>query len=296
MQMKTVKTVRAGKVRCTLGAMAFTLIELLVVIAIIAILAALLLPALSKAKRQADGMSCLNNLKELTLAAHVYAGDNKDAIIPNGVVNTDPNNTEVTTCWVGDDVSGRSGFDPVTNLLWLKLALIWPYNTSYGIYRCPSDLDAVIVSGAQPAERVRSYSISCMMGNNEGTTGVHDGFKENLRFTDIRNPGPAAASFFWEEQASASPNATSIDDGYFAINEPDFGPSWRNVPGSRHGDFGHLSYADGHAQNMKWLLPTTQTIKVISMAGSDTYASTVYLDRDLQQVWLSIYPWELWGK
>ena len=64
---------------------AFTLIELLVVLAIIAILAALLLPALAQAKRKVLCMSCLNNLKQLTLGANVYAGDFQDAIPPNAL-------------------------------------------------------------------------------------------------------------------------------------------------------------------------------------------------------------------
>jgi prepilin-type N-terminal cleavage/methylation domain-containing protein/prepilin-type processing-associated H-X9-DG protein len=291
--MKTTNKMRVGQQQARAVVMGFTLIELLVVIAIIAILAALLLPALARAKNQANAISCINNMKELTLADHLYAGDNRDAIPPNYIPPDDPTDVRETTTWVAGDVSGRSGADPVTNLFNIQAAMIWPYNTSYGIYRCPSDQDMVVVAGARPAQRNRSYSMSCMMGNNGGITGVHTNI-ENLRFINVVNPAPSAASLFVEEQASASPAATSLDDGYFAIEEGNFGPTWQNVPGSRHGNFGHFSFADGHAGNLKWLLSTTQNIPVISTAGSTFYGATTYLDKDLHQVYNTIYPWEEW--
>jgi prepilin-type N-terminal cleavage/methylation domain-containing protein/prepilin-type processing-associated H-X9-DG protein len=77
------------------GERAFTLIELLVAIAIIAILAALLLPALNRARQAAQGTSCLNNLKQWGTATHLYAGDNDDFLPTDGT----PNGTSTNGGW-----------------------------------------------------------------------------------------------------------------------------------------------------------------------------------------------------
>jgi len=258
---------------------AFTLIELLVVIAIIAILAAMLLPALSRAKEKASGISCINNLKQLTLAAHLYAGDFQDAIPPN-VVN-DPR------AWVSGDVSALPG---ATNVADIRAAVLFPYNRSEPVYRCPADK---IGFNNTSGLRVRSYSMNGMMGDNLGTAAdVHPGIPENKRFSNVRNPGPSQASLLIDEQADPTPSLSSIDDGYYAVEYAGKGPAWRNIPASRHGNGGQLSFADGHAQRLKWLEPTTQSLRGNGRSGAA--AVTKFKDRDLEQLWKSTYPPELW--
>jgi prepilin-type N-terminal cleavage/methylation domain-containing protein len=263
---------------------AFTLIELLVVIAIIAILAAMLLPALAQAKKRAQGIICINNLKQLTLAAHVYAGDFHDAIPPNTGGNVDgwvPGGTTLL------DVTSLPG---ATNILNVTTGLLWPYNKSLGIYQCPGDKDLVV--GAM-TPRVRNYSLNGMMGPNEGFGGdVHPGIKENTMLSSVRNPGPATASFFIDEQSSAgiADNQTSIDDGYFAVDSGGNGSAsiyssatWRNVVSSRHGKFGQMSFADAHAEHMKWLEPDTASLQGINAVSKETN------NRDKRQLWLTTY-------
>jgi prepilin-type N-terminal cleavage/methylation domain-containing protein len=248
------------------GVCGFTLIELLVVIAIIAILAAMLLPALSKAKQKALQLSCLNNTKQFGLAWVMYAGDCNDALVScDRYLNTD--NAASPGKVFCDGYMNLGPVKDATNVLFLQKGLLYPYLKSTAVYRCPASQASVVIGGAT-MQKVRSYSINQFMAGSLDAAYTPP-YTRNLKLTQVRKPGPADAIVFVDEESTSDSTTSSLDDAHFGCDPDPTKTLWVNLPG--WGKYGHgrmsvFSFADGHSEAKKWLDGATTTLVGTSIA------------------------------
>jgi prepilin-type N-terminal cleavage/methylation domain-containing protein len=229
----------------------FTLIELLVVIAIIAILAALLLPALQRAKQQAQGVQCMNNQKQLTLAWKMYADDNKGRFAPNADESDQSEGT-----WCDGEMKWTVNYPDNTNTLLIQQSLCGPYILNQvAVFKCPADIYNCSENGAS-VPRVRSVSMNGYVGqievdpttggcNTKDWGGDGAGYQAYDRESQLGNPGPSLLWVFVDEHAD------SINDSFIMFDMN--GPTFADGPAAYHDGACGFGFADGHSEIHKWL-------------------------------------------
>jgi prepilin-type N-terminal cleavage/methylation domain-containing protein/prepilin-type processing-associated H-X9-DG protein len=229
---------------------AFTLIELLVVVAIISILAAILLPALSRAKAKAQGAFCLSNTRQLGLAWILYADEHSGRLAYNlgGDARSRTVAERTNINWVNNVMTWALD-DENTNTVTITDATLAPYaNNAINIYRCPSDnILSDVQRNAGWSARLRSYSMNAMIGDagELSKTGVNKNNPKYVQYFSLPSiKEPVNIFVFLDEHPD------SINDGYF-INRA-YSTNWYDLPASYHNGAASFSFADGHSETHRW--------------------------------------------
>ena len=226
---------------------AFTLIELLVVIAIIAILAALLLPALAKAKENATGIACMNNNKQIMLAWSMFATDHEDRIPYASAYKSEPT-------WRFAWAVGNIHTDTVDGSLnFVTEGIIKEYvGNSKDVFKCPADKGMVIDAGTgQTIYKDRSYSMNIFMGGWSGWPFAMDTRWTTYRkIEEIRNP---SNKWVLLDMRGESINAGNfrVDMGGYPGDGSKYG-FMQDWPGVYHNNATNFSFADGHCDKQRW--------------------------------------------
>ena len=260
LQRSPISRARRGQPKCA----AFTLIELLVVIAIIAILAAMLLPALARAKLKATQSACLSNQRQMALAFNMYSTDNNDAVVgfgtATGAANADgywsPVYRGATGPWNVVGISPLQAAQLFTSALQVNSPL-FPFAPNAGVVHCPGD---VRYQNLFPGKGWAYDSYSKPNGlagdayNNYWGQGTSAGTANYLKMSQITVP---TSTFAFREDV----DSRGWNYGTWVLNwqltVPRFGHpqsfTWEDPIPMYHGNMSTSAFVDGHAEYHKWV-------------------------------------------
>ena len=246
------------------------------VIAIIAILAAMLLPALSKAKAKAQGIQCMNNHRQLALAWRLYTDDNADRVPyastsgaagRGGASGSDliVAGTPLPSdfAWSGmhmNILSGgnRASWDPTMDMMKRPL---WTYAKNAAIYKCPSDRSTATLNGVVH-DRILSMSMNLYVGGfaptsfTQGDAGTDGGWGFGATYNIYRKTTaiqPPSSIFLFLDMREDTVNWSNFMadmDGYSPNNPGAY--AWYDIPGMYHNRAAGFSFVDGHSEIKRW--------------------------------------------
>ena len=231
----------------------FTLIELLVVVAIIAILAAMLLPAMSKAKAKAQSCTCQNHLKQLQMGWLMYLHDHEDKLVPNKDGDRGDGN------WIsfpGSWVEGNAQLDDSTTNI--QNGVLYSYHANVGIYHCPSDRTTLIDGSGRST--TRSYMLDGWLNGPDFALTLPP--YARTKYGSLRDP---ALVFTFTESKTCDSSAFYIFPFGYAWSED----VWLNSPGDWHNRGGNFSFADGHVEFHRWRAPKSDQFSVSAETPGD---------------------------